>query len=487
MFAQMKRVSNLIGTFVSIYLSGKPNKESLYKKALFYYLKDKGGVYNKFLQVLCITNKFMDGWGTTQEYKVFNQATSECIDLKKYIDISLLKSYDEKPIGIGSFAQVYRGVLKNGDVVAIKILKPSISNDLKRDLKRLGKLVSFVGLFMKNFIIDVKKAYQEFQETCLRETDYISEIANIDYFYELYSQHQYIKIPKVYHELSNSHVIVQEFIEGVSLADLMTNNNNEETLWDTCQKLTGSNIWLQLTVVGGELLRTAMTKDFVYGDPHPGNIILLKDNKVSFVDFGIVARKPISHRAFYDWTKSYYNILTSKKESNNFYSIINTTCQCFCPDFINALNICTDNKIVDYISNALANKFNQVRPNNREFAELMDNGHMLKIFTQFMNNKNIFNLSMDMRNFSLIKAMQAFICTLSTIDSKFKSHNYTNLMIFSIEYALSAIENEEVPFDYIDNTKYSKSESLEIIDSILSSLAEGDEFLFQNIYKEMIR
>ena len=112
---------------------------------------------------------------------------------------------------------------------------------------------------------------------------------------------------------------------------------------------------------------------------------------------------------------------------------------------------------------------------------------MYTIFSQFMNNKNIFKLSMDMCNFPLIKAMQAFICTLNTIDSKYKSNNYTILMICCMEYAFKAVENETVPYDYIENTKYSRGDSLEMIDAILSSLAEGDEFLFQNIYKEMIR
>ncbi|MDE6142185.1 MAG: AarF/ABC1/UbiB kinase family protein, partial [Bacilli bacterium] len=311
----MKRTNNLISTFASIFFSSNINKENHYKKALFYYLKDKGGVYNKFLQVLCITKKFMEGWSTTQEYKVFNQALFEYIDISQYIDVSYFESYEENPIGIGSFAQVYKGVLKSGETVAIKILKPSISNNLSKDLKSLKRLVSFVSLFMKNFIIDIKDAYQEFSEICLREPNYASEIANMDYFYELYENHPYIKIPRVYHELSKDLVIVQEFIEGVSLADLMANYSKEESLWDACMRLTGSNIWTQLTVIGGELLRTAMTKDFIYGDPHPGNIILLKDNKVSFVDFGIVANKPISHRAFFDWTQSYYNILTSNKES----------------------------------------------------------------------------------------------------------------------------------------------------------------------------
>lgn len=52
----------LITKLLSIKFSNKSNKENLYKKELFYFLKSKSGVYNKFLQVLCITHKFMDGW-----------------------------------------------------------------------------------------------------------------------------------------------------------------------------------------------------------------------------------------------------------------------------------------------------------------------------------------------------------------------------------------------------------------------------------------
>lgn len=483
----MKGIISLISKYLSIYFSHNGNKDQLYKKELFYYLKERGGVYNKFLQVLSITKKFMEGWSSPAEYKVFNQANEEYIDISKYIDKSLFKNIEFKPIGIGSFAQVYKGITNNGDIVAIKILKPSVYNNLRKDLKSLKRLVSIVGLFMGNSIINIKEAFLEFSEICLTETDYKQEIANLDYFADLYENHPYIKIPKVYHLLCKDNVIVQEFVEGVTLADLLIDYKGDNSLYEANKNITGSNLWTQLSVVGGELLRTAMTKDFVYGDPHPGNIILLPNNQVTFIDFGIVARKPLSHRAFYDWTKSYYNILTNNKDNNNFYDIINTTCQCFCPDFINALNICTDNKIVMMISNAIASKFNMVRNNTQELDDLMEDGHMFSIFNQFMNNKNIFKLSMDMRNFPLIKAMQAFICTLSTIDSKYKSNNYTMLMICAMEYAFKAIENETVPYDYIENTKYTRGESLEMIDNILSSLAEGDEYLFQNIYKEMIK
>lgn len=477
----------LISTYLNIYFSHKGNKEQLYKKELFYYLKERGGVYNKFLQVLSITKKFMDGWSTPNEYKVFNQAQEEYIDISKYIDIKSYKSIDEKPIGIGSFAQVYKGHTLDDEIVAIKILKPSVANNLKKDLKTLHRLVNIVSLFVSTSAINIKDAFEEFSEICLTETDYQNEITNIEYFAELYKNNNYIKIPKVYKNMCTSNVIVQEYIEGLTLADLLINCQGEETLFDANKRITGSNLWTQLSVVGGEFLRSAMTKDFIYGDPHPGNIILLSNNQVAFIDFGIVARKPLSHRAFYDWTKSYYNILTNNKNTNNFYDIINTTLQCFCPDFINALNICTDNQIISIISKAISNKFNLIRTNTVELDDLIEDGHMYTIFSQFMNNKNIFKLSMDMCNFPLIKAMQAFICTLNTIDSKYKSNNYTILMICCMEYAFKAVENETVPYDYIENTKYSRGDSLEMIDAILSSLAEGDEFLFQNIYKEMIR
>lgn len=478
-------MTHLIREYIRIYLSHNNHKKELYKKELYNFLKNRGGVYNKFLQVLCITKKFMDGWGTPSDYKIYNKALEEDINIFEFVDKNKFKYIEEKPFGIGSFAQVYRGITLNDEEVAIKILKPSVKKNLRSDLRSLKRIVSLVSLFLKTSIIDIKEAFNEFSETCLIETDYQREIDNIDYFYDLYKDHPYIKIPKIYHSLSTEYAITEEYIHGITLASLLIDYNEEESIYDASMRLTGSNLWLQLSIVGGEALRTAMTENFIYGDPHPGNIILLPNNQISFIDFGIVASKPLSQRAFYDWTKSYYNILISNRDTNNFYDIINTTCQCFCPDFLNALNTCTDNKIISIIAGAVSDKINVIKVNNQEVDDLMNDGHMLSIFTSFMNNKNVFQLSMDMRNFSLLKAMQAFICTLNTLDTKYKTHNYTKLMILSMEYAFEAVKNKSIPFDYVSTSKYSKGDSFELIDNILSSLAEGDEFIFQNIYKEM--
>ena len=136
-------------------------------------------------------------------------------------------------------------------------------------------------------------------------------------------------------------------------------------------------------------------------------------------------------------------------------------------------------------SNALTKKLTLVGNNNNDLNKLINDGHMFKVFTDFMNNKNLFCLSMDMRNFQLLKAMQAYICTITTIDKRFKTNNFTEIMIYAMEYAFSYLEKEEVPYDYIQNSKYSRGDAIELIDNLLSSLAGNDEFLFQNIYKEM--
>ena len=89
-----------------------------------------------------------------------------------------------------------------------------------------------------------------------------------------------------------------------------------------------SNLWLQLMVVGGEFLKTAMTEEYIFGDPHPGNMILLPNDKVAFIDFGIISRKPSSQEAFYQFVQSYYHILLG---SEDYGQLLNSSLFCFCP------------------------------------------------------------------------------------------------------------------------------------------------------------
>jgi len=479
----MKRslCGSLIVRLSKIYFSKSENKDALYNKEIFYILKDMGGVYNKFLQILCVTKKFMAGWSTPKEFEVYNKVTEEEIDLLNWLPCKEKYEHIElKPVASGSFAQVYKGYLKSGEVVALKVLRPSVYKNLKSDLKKLKKIVKICSHFISNDLLDINAAFKEFSGLCLMETDYGREISNIDYFYNYYKDKSQIKIPKVYHELCNKYLIVQEYIEGVTLADIITDLKPNEDLEEKCFKITGSNIWKQLVTIGGELIRSAMEDDFVYGDPHSGNIILLPDNKVAFIDFGIIASSPISHMAFYKWVKSYNDILNGNMDIKDF---IESTCSCFCPDYINALKKCTNDMFLEAMTSSLENKLHTIVEKNPNIMDLIKNGHIFILFTEFIDQKNSLGISLDMRNFQLLKAVQAFICTIYTIDKRFNSDNFSWLMRESMKYAFENVTNIE--YDYIIKSKYSITQSFELLDSVLSKVADNDELMFSGFYKEM--
>ena len=478
----------LVSKMSKIYFSDISNKEHAYKKTIFYTLKDMGGVYIKFLQILCVTQNFTDGWAGPKEFSVFNQVDNEVLDVHKIIEHQEQYFHiDKEPFAGGSFAQLYKGKLKTGEDVAIKILRPSIAYELKNDLVKLKKLVKIMSYFLPANMINYNEAFAEFSYNCLLETDYEREIANMEYFANMYKDSEYVIIPKVYKNISSKYVIVQEFIDGPTLSELVTSIKTGDSLADYAFSRTGSDVWFQMMIAGAEALRSAMMEDYVFGDPHPGNIILLKDNKIAFVDFGIIANKPTSQEAFYLWTKAYRDVLLG---GNDYGKLVETTCSCFCPDLVNALKKCSINlrgskDFMALLADALNVKLDSVMDNNDAASKLIQGGHLFRLFTKFVDGKNALNLKLDMNNFQLLKATQSYLSSVTMIDNRYGNNNFPKMMLDAMEYALRECEAAGVKKDLIDTTKYSVNESYELLLDTLTSLAEGDEILFQNISEGM--
>lgn len=479
-----RSLTPLVTKLLKVYFSNTTNKEEKYKKIIFYSLKDMGGIYIKFLQILSVTRNFMDGWSTPKEFEVFNQVEEEKIDLYRYLPHKDRFSYiADKPFAGGSFAQIYRGTLKSGEEVVIKILRPSVANNLEKDLKILNKIVNIISFILPKNMIDLKEAFEKFSQNSILETDYEREVANIFYFKNYYKDNSKIIIPNVYKEFCNKRIIVEDYIEGPTLADIVTNLKTGDNIAEIAYKKTNSDIWTQIIIAGGEALKSAMTADFIFGDPHPGNIILLPDNKIAYIDFGLIASKPTSQKAFYLWVKSYYDILNGNP---NYGKLIETTCACFCVDIFNALKKCSmQNDFFTAMSKSLNNKANLMRDKVMELDNYLDNGHLFMAFTQFLDNKNALNLKLDMKNYQLLKSLQAFICSISSIDERYGSKQFSKIMKESIKYALDYCEKVGINNDIETKTKYSLSESYELLIENLTILANNDEFLFQDICERM--
>lgn len=472
-----RRYLRLVWKLVKITCSRDTRKDIEYRRTIFYSFREWGGVYIKFLQVMAGASKFMEGWGGPQEMEVFSQAPREDLELANFIDMSKFTEVTAEPVAAGSFALVYRGRLKSGEDVAIKILRPSIKKDLRRNLAILRHLCKFFTRFFPKTLVDYNEAYEACAKMFLLETDYKREMANQEYFAKLYAGHPRVVIPKIYRELSSSDVIVQDFVAGPALADVMSAATPEKSATVLTKELTGSDLWEQIAVAGGELLYTAMCEDYVYGDPHPGNIILLPENKIALIDFGIISNKPSSHMAFYDWVKSYYDMLEGK---GRFRRLLETTVMCFCPDIALAMRRCDfgDGDLLTILADVVEEKLESEMTNgNISYTESFKEGHLADTFIKVAGTK-VLEVKLEMVNFEMLKAMQAFLGSVTILDNSEGGHDFAQIMKRSMDYALNNAEQKGIPYDIISTTKLSVTESYELLVKTMSAIADSDEYMF---------
>ena len=188
---------------------------------------------------------------------------------------------DEKPLASASIAQVHAAKLVTGEDVVIKVQKPGVETILYTDLnvvhwatKLLERAVPKIKFASLSEIVD------EIKVRMVREVDFIEEAQNLDDFiqYLNVSGNQAATAPKVYHQFSNRRVLTMQRLYGVSLTDFDVVKKYAK---DPTQVLiTAMNTWF------GSLM---LCKSF-HADLHAGNLMLLEDGRIGFIDFGIVGQ-----------------------------------------------------------------------------------------------------------------------------------------------------------------------------------------------------
>jgi ubiquinone biosynthesis protein len=199
----------------------------------------------------------------------------------------IFKSFDFECIGSASMGQVYKGILKNGEVVVVKVQRPHIRDKITLDLQILEYLAHKISEEYPEFIVmNLEAIVKEFGETLKSELNYFNEAANARRFAEIFRDVPFCKIPKVYEELSTSKLLVLEYIEGVApdnTEELIRNNLDPKIIASN-----GVNVFLKMIFEHG----------FFHADPHAGNIFVLKGNRIGLIDFGMVGSLKPSQMEF---------------------------------------------------------------------------------------------------------------------------------------------------------------------------------------------
>jgi predicted unusual protein kinase regulating ubiquinone biosynthesis (AarF/ABC1/UbiB family) len=181
------------------------------------------------------------------------------------------------PIAAASLGQVYKGRLKTGEEVAIKVQRPDLRERITIDLYILRILAGWVQKNVNRVRSDLVGILDELGSRIFEEMDYIREGENAERFFELYGHLPDIYVPKIYWEYTNRRVLTMEWINGIKL----TQPQEIETLGINARYLI--EIGVQCS------LRQLLEHGFFHADPHPGNLLATFDGKLAYLDFGMMS------------------------------------------------------------------------------------------------------------------------------------------------------------------------------------------------------
>ena len=189
----------------------------------------------------------------------------------------LFESFSHEELATASIGQVHEAKLITGERVAIKVQKEGITDKIDLDLK----IMKFIANRADKWNSDLKKLnlpgiMDEFDRTIHKEIDYNNEFMNMQRIELNFTDNPNIHIPESYPKYCSSKVLTMEFIDGTKLSDVYESDSEE---FD--KKLLAKNLldsYLQQLFIDG----------FFHGDPHPGNIMILENNVICYLDLGMM-------------------------------------------------------------------------------------------------------------------------------------------------------------------------------------------------------
>ena len=140
-------------------------------------------------------------------------------DLGNKIDEIFLE-IDKEPISAASLGQVHKAKLKNEEIVAIKVQRPGLREQITLDLY----IVRNIAYWLKNNIglirSDLVALIDELGKRVFEEMDYLNEAANAEKFRDMHKHNKMIAVPKIYKEITSRRVLAMEWIDGTKLTNL---------------------------------------------------------------------------------------------------------------------------------------------------------------------------------------------------------------------------------------------------------------------------
>ncbi|MBT1181453.1 AarF/ABC1/UbiB kinase family protein [Bifidobacterium sp. CP2] len=198
---------------------------------------------------------------------------------------TIFEHIDPNPLGSASLAQVHRATLTTGEDVAVKVQRPGVRETMAQDVSIMRSIAkAATKVIGSTQIVDLKGVVEELWDTFESETDFLVEARNLAEFKRFASRFAYMDCPRPYPDLCTEHVVVMDYVDGISVSHP--------------GKLVAAGY--DLKDIGTKLVDNYATQilddGFFHADPHPGNIII-RGGQIVLIDLGMTGRLDAKTRA----------------------------------------------------------------------------------------------------------------------------------------------------------------------------------------------
>ena len=191
----------------------------------------------------------------------------------------LFDHFEPEPLAAASIGQVHRARLPGGDEVVVKVQRPGIRNTVEVDLEILLHLALLMERHVEEMVVQrPTRIVEEFARSLEKEIDYTIEAYHTERFSRQFLGDPTVYVPSVYREYNSSRVLTIEYVDGIKVSNIEALKREHCNLQALAEN--GADLVMKQIFVHG----------FFHADPHPGNIFILSNNIICFLDFGMMGR-----------------------------------------------------------------------------------------------------------------------------------------------------------------------------------------------------
>lgn len=192
---------------------------------------------------------------------------------------AFFSSFSPVSIAAASIAQVHRALLHTGEEVVVKVRRPGVVELVETDIDVLMGLALLAERHLPGSdIYDPVGLVREFAYTIRREMDFSREGHTIEKFAGNFAGDPTMYFPRIYWETTGKGILTMEYINGIKVSNIAALEKAGLDRRLIAQR--GADAFLKMVLVHG----------FFHGDPHPGNVLILPENVICLLDYGMVGR-----------------------------------------------------------------------------------------------------------------------------------------------------------------------------------------------------